>query len=135
MSLKKGALNICSKFTGEHPCQSVISIKLQNNFLEITLRHGCSPVNLQHIFRTPFTKNTSGRLVFYIRSGKSNQFQDLKILNSKSKSFHRTILAGCGNDSRQCQSVKPSICQSVNPLNFSFALTSQQLECIQKEKL
>ena len=26
---------------------------------QITLRHGCSPVNLLHIFRTPFLKNTS----------------------------------------------------------------------------
>ena len=26
--LGKGILKICSKFTGEHPCQSVISIKL-----------------------------------------------------------------------------------------------------------
>ena len=26
--LKKGVLKICSKFAGEHPCQSVISIKL-----------------------------------------------------------------------------------------------------------
>ena len=26
------------------------------------LRHECSPVNLLHIFRTPFPKNTSGRL-------------------------------------------------------------------------
>ena len=26
--LEKGALEICSKFTGEHPCRSVISIKL-----------------------------------------------------------------------------------------------------------
>ena len=33
------------------------------NFIEITLRHGCSPVNLLHIFRTPFTKNTSERLL------------------------------------------------------------------------
>ena len=28
----------------------------------IILRHGCSPVRLLHIFRTPFAKNTSGRL-------------------------------------------------------------------------
>ena len=28
------------------------------NFMEITLRHGCSPVNLLHISRTPL-KNTS----------------------------------------------------------------------------
>ena len=46
----KSLLRICSKFTGEHPCRSVISIKLQINFVEITLRHGCSPVNLLHIF-------------------------------------------------------------------------------------
>ena len=31
MFLRKGVLKICSKFTGEHPCQSVISIKLQSN--------------------------------------------------------------------------------------------------------
>ena len=30
---------------------------------KITLRHGCSPVNLLHIFRTPFIENTSGRLL------------------------------------------------------------------------
>ena len=39
------------------------SIKLQSNFTEIALRHGCSPVNLLHIFRTPFPKNTSGQLL------------------------------------------------------------------------
>ena len=27
---------------------------LQSNFIEITLRPVCSPVNLLHIFRTPF---------------------------------------------------------------------------------
>ena len=47
--LVKGVLKICHKFKGEHPC----------NFIEIALRHGCSPVNLRHIFRTPFSKNTS----------------------------------------------------------------------------
>ena len=34
-----------------------------SNFIEITLGHGCSPVNLLHIFRIPFPKNTSGRLL------------------------------------------------------------------------
>ena len=52
--LRKYVLEICSKFTGEHPYRSAISIKLQSNFTEITLRHGCSPVNLLYIFRTPF---------------------------------------------------------------------------------
>ena len=33
------------------------------NFIEITLWHRCSPVNLLHIFRPPFSKNTSGWLL------------------------------------------------------------------------
>ena len=37
-----------------------------SNFIEIALRHGCSPVNLLHIFRTPFPKNTSGRLLLFL---------------------------------------------------------------------
>ena len=59
MFLGKGVLKICSKFTGEHPCRGAISVKLLCNFNEIALRHGCSPVNLLHIFRTPFLKNVS----------------------------------------------------------------------------
>ena len=42
MFLGKGVLKICCKFT---------------------LRYGCSPVNLLHIFRKPFLKNTSGWLL------------------------------------------------------------------------
>ena len=61
--LGKGALKICSKFTGEHPCLSAVSIKLQSNFTEIALWHGCSPVNCLHIFKTPFCKKTSGWLL------------------------------------------------------------------------
>ena len=39
MFLRTGVLKICSKFTGEHSCQSVILIKLQSNFIEIILLH------------------------------------------------------------------------------------------------
>ena len=38
-------------------------VALLCNFVEIAVRHGCSPVNLMHIFRTPFSKNISGWLV------------------------------------------------------------------------
>ena len=41
----------------------MISVKLQSNFIEITLRHGFSPVNLLHTFKTRFPRNTSGRLL------------------------------------------------------------------------
>ena len=51
--LRKDFLKICRKFTGEHPCRRAISIKLISNFIEIALRHGCSPENLLHILRTP----------------------------------------------------------------------------------
>ena len=61
MFLGKDVLNICSKFTGELPC--VISIKLLGNFIEIVVRHGCSPLNFLHIFRTLFPKKTCGWLL------------------------------------------------------------------------
>ena len=38
-------------------------VVLQSNFAEIALWHWCSLVNLLHIFRTPFPKNTSGGLL------------------------------------------------------------------------
>ena len=61
--LVKGVMKICSRFAGEYPCRSVISTKLQSNLIEITIRHGFSPVNLLHIFRTPLSENTSGWLL------------------------------------------------------------------------
>ena len=67
MFSKKDILKIGSKFTGEDPCRSAIQIKLQSNFIEITLRGGCSPVNLLRIFRTPFPKNTSGWLLLVLQ--------------------------------------------------------------------
>ena len=39
---------------------------LQSNFTEITLRYRCSPVDLLHIFRTPFPKNNSRQLLLYL---------------------------------------------------------------------
>ena len=60
---RKGVLRISSIFTWEHPFRRVISIKLQSNFIEIALQHGCSPANLLHILRTVFPRYTSGRLL------------------------------------------------------------------------
>ena len=39
---------------------------MQSSFTDITLRYGCSTVNLLHIFRTPFLKNTSGELLLKV---------------------------------------------------------------------
>ena len=70
----KGVLKICCKLTGEHPQQSAISIKLLCDFIEIGLRHGCSPVNLLYIFRTTFSQNTfEGLLLFLLKPEKNNE--------------------------------------------------------------
>ena len=61
--LRKCVLKISSNFTGEHRYWNLISIKLLCNFIEVTLRCGCSPVNLLYIFRKPFCKNTYWRLL------------------------------------------------------------------------
>ena len=50
----------CRKFTGEHPCQGVISISCKSSLLN---GMGCSPVNFLHIFRRLFPKNTFGGLL------------------------------------------------------------------------
>ena len=42
---------------------------LQNNFIEITLRHGRSPVHLLHFFGTPLYKNTYGELLLKDKLG------------------------------------------------------------------
>ena len=68
MFLGKGVLKICRKFTGEHPCRIAISIKLLCNFIEITLWHGCCPLHLLHIFKTPFLKNNSEWLLLEVAS-------------------------------------------------------------------
>ena len=41
-------------------------VEAESNSIEITLWHGCSPVNLLHIFRTPFSRNTSGWLLLIL---------------------------------------------------------------------
>ena len=53
---------------------------------EITLRHGCSPVNLLHIFRTPFTRNTSGWLLLELWKNLKTLFRD------KTKTYSKVTL-------------------------------------------
>ena len=59
-------LKICSKFTGEHLCRSVKSIKLLYSLIEIALRHGYFPVSFLYIFRTAFSEIIFGGLLLYV---------------------------------------------------------------------
>ena len=82
MFLGKGVLKISSKFTEKHPCWSAISIKLLCDFIKVTLRHGYSPVNLLHIFRTVFPTSMPGRLLLslpkYIKLHLTNRFNQIQ---------------------------------------------------------
>ena len=69
VSLGKSVLKICSKFKENTHAE----VRFQTNFIEIALRHGCSPVNLLHNFRTPFPKNTSEGLRLSYISKESNK--------------------------------------------------------------
>ena len=62
--------------------QNVISKKLQRNFIEVSLRHGCSPVILIHIFRTVSPKNTS-RGLFQLILNWAGSCLGFALLNSK----------------------------------------------------
>ena len=64
--LRKGVLKICSKFTVEHPCRSVIPKKMQSNFIDIALWHVSSSVNLLQVFRTYLHKSTSEALLVVV---------------------------------------------------------------------
>ena len=59
---EEGILQMCCEFSGVYLCMGVISIKLQNGFVEMALLH-CSPVGLLHVCRAYFLKNTSGGLL------------------------------------------------------------------------
>ena len=48
--LGKGVLKICRSLQEKTHAE----VRFQSNFIEIALRHGCSPVNLLHIFSSDF---------------------------------------------------------------------------------
>ena len=88
---------MCRKIYKRIPMPKCDFNKVASNFIEITLWHGCSPVSLLHIFRTPFPKNTSGWLLLnivmwkYINDGNRDYFT--VIIEEKSIHYHYFV---CG---------------------------------------
>ena len=67
--LSKRCSENMQQFCRRTPMLKCKSIKLLCNFCKITFRYGCSSVNLLHVFRKPFSKNTSeGMFLFFISS-------------------------------------------------------------------
>ena len=67
----------------------------KRDFIEITLQHGCSSVNLLHIFRTAFRNNTYGRMLLEtqsylaIRIQQEIQKREVKLALGKQKNKKR----------------------------------------------
>ena len=64
--LKKRCSENMQQIYRRTPMPKCDSIKLQSNFIEITLRLGCSPVNVLHIFRHLFQGTRLGGGFFMI---------------------------------------------------------------------
>ena len=63
--------------------------KVACNFIEITLRLGCSPVNLLHIFRTPFPKNTPRWLLLKLNKHLISFVLVFHLINLLCETLHR----------------------------------------------
>ena len=69
-SLREDVLRNLSKFTGKHLCQSLLFNKVASlrpsTLSKNKLWHRCFPMNFAIFQRTPFLRNTSGRLLLYL---------------------------------------------------------------------
>ena len=92
MFFRKRALKICSKFTGEHLCSSVISMYLQYIFVEMKLLHVCFPVNLPHICRKLSHKNTCGGLFFKLQKQMQEKQPTFNIFFDFSHIFRQIVI-------------------------------------------
>ena len=63
--------------------------------IEIVLRRGCSPVNLLHIFKAPFPKNTSGRPLLYLGKTDRNIMTLLHVHGKYIEKLLYTHLTNC----------------------------------------
>ena len=69
-SVKKGVLRNFTNFTGKYLCQRFFFNKVAGHSPETLLKkslcHRCFTMNFAKLLRTPFLKNTSGRLLLLI---------------------------------------------------------------------
>ena len=69
-SVKKGVLRNFLKFTEKHLCQSLFFNKVAGsacNFIKKETLAQLFPVNFTKFLRTPFSQNTYGRLLLYVK--------------------------------------------------------------------
>ena len=88
---RKSVLKTFSTFTGEHHYRSEITNSLKPSF-DVG---GCSPVNLMHVFRTLFPKNTFGGLLWnFIEITLCNECPPVNLLRIFRTSFPKNTSRG-----------------------------------------
>ena len=115
----------------------MIWIKLLCNFIEITLWHGCCPVNLLKIFTTPFYKNTYGGLhlkkdlrTLYPRS-KLYEKKYARYKNSQSNRHFSSLPASIYLIKVNIESIKTmcEICSKLIMISLTFNKFNKLLKC------
>ena len=70
-SVRKGVLRSFTKFTGKHLCQSLFFNKVDSVLVKFYIKKGtltqAFSCEFAKFLRTPFLKNTSGRLPLYVK--------------------------------------------------------------------
>ena len=70
-SVRKGVLRSFTKFTGKHLCQSLFFNKVDSVLVKFYIKNGtlaqAFSCEFAKFLRTPFLKNTSGRLPLYVK--------------------------------------------------------------------
>ena len=103
------------------------------NFIEITLRHGCSPVNLMHVLRTPFLKKTSGRLLL------DNAGFNLSLSSWRTRHIKMMVLItlltislegknGCWQSA--CKHILALSASATDDVNLTFSISNQCLSLL-----
>ena len=81
-SVRKRVLRNFAKFTGKHLCQSHLSLRPAT----LLKKRLCFPVNFPKFPRTPFSQNTSGRLLLHVLKAIYKTFCEIAVMRT---AFHR----------------------------------------------
>ena len=97
--MKKGVLKNFAKSTGKHLCQSLFFNKVTGlrsaTLLKKRLWHRHFPVNFAKSLRTPFVKNTSGRLLLWTTTSETSNTKYLELMKRRSKVQGKNVRWTC----------------------------------------
>ena len=94
-SVKKDVLKNFAKSTGKQLCQSLFFNKVTGlrsaTLLKKRLWHRCFAVNFARPLRTPFERNTSGRVLLWMTTSKTLNTKYLELKSKEDQKFQKRI--------------------------------------------